>query len=109
VIPLEKQILTLLQQMDSRLQQIDSKTQQMDNKIQQMNNKIQQMDEKINHMEEKLDLHGEILKEQSLILGALINGQEGLKAELSEMRLQNAKEFGEIKAKLNSHEDSIEI
>jgi hypothetical protein len=88
VIPLEKQILTLLQQMDSRLQQ---------------------MDEKINHMEEKLDLHGEILKEHSLILGALINGQEGLKAELSEMRLQNAKEFGEIKAQLKNHEDSIEI
>jgi hypothetical protein len=44
-------------------------------------------------LEEKLDLHEEILKEHSLILGALINGQEGLKAELSEMLLQNAKDL----------------
>jgi predicted hydrocarbon binding protein len=56
----------------------------------------------LQQMNEKLDDH-------SLILGALRNGQESLKAELSEMRLQNAKEFGEIKAQIKNHEDSIEI
>jgi hypothetical protein len=58
---------------------------------------------------ETLKNHGESLKEHSLILGALKTGQEVLKAEISELRLQNAKEFGEIKAQLKSHEDSIEI
>ncbi|WML46179.1 hypothetical protein [Neobacillus sp. PS3-40] len=56
----------------------------------------------LQQMNEKLDDH-------SLILGALRNGQESLKAEFSEMRLQNAKEFGEIKAQIKNHEDSIEI
>jgi hypothetical protein len=56
----------------------------------------------LQQMNAKLDDH-------SLILGALRNGQESLKAEFSEMRLQNAKEFGEIKAQIKNHEDSIEI
>jgi hypothetical protein len=78
---MEKQILTLLQYMNGKLDQIG----------------------------EKLDVHDVTLKEHSLILSALKNGQEGLKAELNEMRLQNAKDFGEIKAQLKDREVSIEI
>ena len=48
--------------------------------------------------------HGETLKEHSRILSALRTGQEFLKAELSEMKIQNAKDFSEIKEQLkNQH------
>jgi hypothetical protein len=60
-------------------------------------------------MNETLEEHSLILKEHSSILSALKTGQEYLSAEISEMRLQNAKDFGEIRAILKNHEESIEI
>ncbi|WML46604.1 hypothetical protein RCG23_13155 [Neobacillus sp. PS3-34] len=57
----------------------------------------------------KLNTQGETLKEHGLILGALKSGQEGLMAELSELRLQNAKDFGEIREQLKGIEVSVEI
>src|SRR5690606_27227546 len=63
----------------------------------------------LNEHSQKLDMHSETLKEHGLILGGLRNGQEMLKAELSELRLQNAKEFGEIKEQMKDMGDSIDI
>jgi hypothetical protein len=92
---MEKQIFALLEQMSGSIKQISGRLDQIGGKLDQIH--------------EKLDIHDVTLKEHSLILSALRNGQEGLKAELSEMRHQNAKDFGEIKAQLKDHEDSIEI
>ncbi|MCR2821633.1 hypothetical protein [Lederbergia panacisoli] len=64
---------------------------------------------KLDEHNQKLDMHSETLKEHGLILGALKNGQEMLKAELSEIRLQNAKEFGEFKEQMKDMGDSIDI
>ncbi|MBS4219703.1 hypothetical protein KHA96_15420 [Bacillus sp. FJAT-49711] len=63
----------------------------------------------LNEHSQKLDMHSETLKEHGFILSGLRNGQEMLKAELSEMRHQNAKEFGEIKEQMKDMGDSIDI
>jgi hypothetical protein len=57
----------------------------------------------------KLENQGETLKEHGLILGALKVGQEGLKAEINELRRQNAKEFGEIKEQIGGIEVIAEM
>jgi hypothetical protein len=54
------------------------------------------MNEKQDQIGKKFNLLDGTLKEYSLILSVLINGQEGLKAELSEMRLQNGKYSNEL-------------
>lgn len=64
---------------------------------------------KLSNIEEVQRLQGETLKEHTSLIKALINGQESLKAELSEMRLQNAKDFGEIKGQIKGIEDSIDL
>jgi hypothetical protein len=58
---------------------------------------------------EILKQHGETLKEHGRILGALRSGQEVLKVELSELRLQMAKEFGELRELFKDHDVSIEL
>lgn len=58
---------------------------------------------------ETIKLQGETLKEHTGILSGLRNGQEVLKAEISELRLQNAKEIGEIKEQLKGIEDSVGV
>ncbi|MCJ8009796.1 hypothetical protein ACFFF5_19015 [Lederbergia wuyishanensis] len=63
----------------------------------------------LNDHSQKLDMHSETLQEHGLVLRGLRNGQEMLKAELSEMRLQNAREFGEIKEQMKDMGDSIDI
>ena len=64
---------------------------------------------KLSNLEEMQRLQGETLKEHTSLIKALINGQESLKTELSEMRLQNAKDFGEIKGQIKGIEDSIDL
>ncbi|MEK3889301.1 hypothetical protein [Bacillus sp. FSL K6-3431] len=56
-----------------------------------------------------LNEHSQRFIEHGQILGALKVGQEGLKAEMSELRLQNAKDFGEVKEQIKILEDSFEI
>jgi hypothetical protein len=51
----------------------------------------------LQQISEKLDSHTEIFKEDSIILGGLKTGQEYLKAEVSKLRIQNARVFGELK------------
>lgn len=58
---------------------------------------------------QKLNGHDQKFAEQRLILDALMNGQESLKAEMSELKLQNAKEFGKIKEQVKDVVTSIEI
>ncbi|MFJ7726835.1 hypothetical protein ACIQXV_11790 [Neobacillus sp. NPDC097160] len=70
---------------------------------------LQQMNNKLDRLEGTLKEHSETLKEHGRILSALRTGQEFQKAELSEMKLQNAKDFSEIKEQLKNQEDSIEI
>jgi methyl-accepting chemotaxis protein len=120
---MDKHIFALLEQMSGSIKQTSGRFEQMSESIEQMSGSINQMsgrldqidgrldqiDGKLDQIHEKLDIHDVTLKEHSLILSALRNGLEGVKAELSEMRLQNAKDFGEIKAQLKDHEDSIEI
>jgi chromosome segregation ATPase len=89
--------------------QIFALLEQMSGSIKQLSRRLDQIDGKLDQIHEKLEIHDVTLKEHSLILGGLRNGLEGVKAELSEMRLQNSKDFGEIKAQLKDHEDSIEI
>jgi soluble P-type ATPase len=92
---MEKQILTILQQMNNKLDHLDFT--------------LTKHGEILIEHSETLKEHGETLKEHSRILSALRTGQEFQKAELSEMKLQNAKDFNEIKEQLKNQEDSIEI
>jgi hypothetical protein len=84
--------------------------------LHEMNNKLDRLEGTLNEQSEILkehsgilDGHGETLKEHGRILSALRTGQEFLKAEISELKLQNAKDFGEMKEQLKNQEDSIEI
>ncbi|MFE8697270.1 hypothetical protein ACFYKT_13075 [Cytobacillus sp. FJAT-53684] len=70
---------------------------------------LEQINGKLDRQEETLKLQGETLKEHTGILSGLRNGQEVLKAEISELRLQNAKEIGEIKEQLKGIEDSVGV
>lgn len=69
---------------------------------------LEQINGKLDRQEETLKLQGETLKEHTGILSGLRNGQEVLKAEISELRLQNAKEIGEIKEQLKEQLKGIE-
>lgn len=89
--------------------QILAALQQINEKLDSHSEILREHSETLNSHTEILNSHSETLKEHTRILGALINGQESLKAELNEMKLQNAKDFGEIKEQLKSHEVSIEI
>ncbi|MDF2038185.1 hypothetical protein LIT38_04885 [Bacillus sp. CMF12] len=57
----------------------------------------------------KLDAQSGVQKEQGVILSALKSGQEILKAEINELRLQNAKDFGELKERIDTQEVSMEL
>ncbi|GAA0459496.1 hypothetical protein [Alkalibacillus silvisoli] len=49
----------------------------------------------------KLQSHSDMLKEHGRMLSSLRTGQEELKAEIDGMKLENAKEFGEIKSRIS--------
>ncbi|WP_066073068.1 hypothetical protein [Neobacillus soli] len=77
--------------------------------LQQMNGKLDNLEGTLKEHSGILKEYGETLKEHSRMLSALRTGQEFNKAELSEMKLQNAKDLGENKEHLKSQEDSIEL
>lgn len=77
--------------------------------LQEMNNKLDRLEGTLIEHRGILDSHSETFKEHGRILSALRTGQEFLKAEISELKLQNAKDFGEMKEQLKNQEDSIEI
>ncbi|MGE6257015.1 hypothetical protein ACQKCU_03735 [Heyndrickxia sporothermodurans] len=105
----EKEILLAIQQINEKLG-IQGETLQHQGKlISGLEEATKQQGKKIEQQGETLKLQGETLKEHGGLLSALITGQESLKAELSEMRLQNAKDFAEIKEQLKNHDVSIEI
>jgi chromosome segregation ATPase len=70
---------------------------------------LDQINSKLEMQGELLLLHGETMKEHTGILSALRNGQESLKAEISELRLQTTKDLGEIKEQIKGMEDSIDV
>ncbi len=51
----------------------------------------------LHNIQETLRDHGTILREHGQMLSALKTGQEELKAEIDGMKIQNAKEFSDIK------------
>ncbi|PLR94475.1 hypothetical protein [Bacillus sp. T33-2] len=77
--------------------------------LQQINETLKQQGETLKQQGETLKEHGETLKEHGLILGALRSGQEALKAELSEFKLQNARDFGQLREQISGIELSVEI
>lgn len=87
---LEKQILQALQQINGKL-----------------DDQAKKLDKHSEILEEHsaiLKYHGETLEEHGRILGALRSGQHAFKAELSELRLQNAKDFGELREQIKGIE-----
>ncbi|KEF39822.1 hypothetical protein M670_00846 [Schinkia azotoformans MEV2011] len=113
---MEKQILELLQQMDKKLtvqgQTLEKHTQILTEHSRILGEHSQILGEHSRILGE----HGQILEKHSLVLadhGQLLNalrhGQESLKAEISELRLQNAKEFGEVKEQIKNIEISNEL
>ncbi|MBT2720752.1 hypothetical protein [Bacillus sp. ISL-46] len=105
---MEKQILTLLQQMNNKLDHLDFTLKEHGEMLKDHGEMLKEHGKMLKEHSETLNEHGETLKEHGRIL-ALRTGQEFLKAELSEMKLQNAKDFSEIKEQLKNQEDSIEI
>ncbi|WP_062106928.1 hypothetical protein [Bacillus niameyensis] len=63
----------------------------------------------LNEHTQKLKEHDQKFAESKQILDALRYGQEGLKAEISELRLQNAKDIEETKKRTTDAELSLEL
>ena len=98
----EKQILAALQQINDKL---DSHSEILGSHSEM----LKEHSVILKSHSEMFKIQGETLKEHTRMLSALKTGQESLKAELNEMKLQNAKDFGEVKEQLESHETSIEM
>lgn len=98
----EKQILIALEQINFKLDR-------QDDTLKIHGERLKNLEETQRLQSETLRLQSETLKEQTSLISSLKNGQESLQAELSQLRLQNAKEFGEIKEQLKSMEDNIDL
>lgn len=126
---MEQEILRVVQEMDKNLnKRLDQQYMEInqlfgeqekriikrfDEQEERINQRFDEQEERLNkrldEQDKKIELQGETLKEHTRLLSALISGQESLKAELSEMRLQNAKEFGEVKERIDKAEVNVEI
>jgi hypothetical protein len=106
---LENQILLALQQINEKLDDQSKKLDEHGEILRQHGEMLKQHSVILKEHGEILKQHGETLKEHGRILGALRSGQEAIKAELSELRLQNAKDFGEIRELIKNHDISIEL
>lgn len=112
----EKQILAALQQindkLDSHSEILESHSEMLKEHSKMLKEHSEMLKEHsviLKSHSEMFKIQGETLKEHTRLLSALKTGQESLKAELNEMKLQNAKDFGEVKEQLESHETSIEM
>lgn len=112
----EKQILAALQQINDKLDSHSKILESHSEMLKEHSGILKEHSEMLKEHSvilkshsEMFKIQGETLKEHTRMLSALKTGQESLKAELNEMKLQNAKDFGEVKEQLESHETSIEI
>ncbi|MBB2482270.1 hypothetical protein H5P36_19015 [Bacillus sp. APMAM] len=122
-INVEKQILAALQQINDKLDSHSEILESHSEMLKEHSGILKDHSEMLKEHSEMLKEHsvilkshsemfkiqGETLKEHTSLLSALKTGQESLKVELNEMKLQNAKDFGEVKEQLESHETSIEM
>jgi hypothetical protein len=106
---LEKQILQALQQINKKLDDQSIKLDEHGEILKQHGEMLKQHSVILKEHGEILKQIGETLKENGRILEALRSGQENLKAELSELRLHIAKDFGEIRELIKENEVSIEL
>ncbi|MFA9559719.1 hypothetical protein ACERII_20625 [Evansella sp. AB-rgal1] len=91
--------------LDKHSEILDSHTKKLDKHSEILDSHTKKLDQH----SEILGMHGETLREHGRMLSALRTGQEELKAELDGMRLENAKEFGELKENVKNVEASIEV
>lgn len=71
--------------------------------LEQILEKQEEHSEKLDEHSQKLDTQESILKEHGQILTALRSGQEYLKAEIDGLKVSTAKEFGNLKEKMEMH------
>ncbi|MEK5389666.1 hypothetical protein NSQ59_04670 [Margalitia sp. FSL K6-0131] len=112
----EKQILAALQQINDKLDSHSEILESHSEMLKEHSGILKEHSEMLKEHSvilkshsEMFKIQGETLKEHTRMLSALKTGQESLKAELNEMKLQSAKDFGEVKEQLESHETSIEM
>jgi hypothetical protein len=113
---LEKELFLMLQQINEKLdlhtEILNKHSLKLDEHSQILNEHTRILGEHSHFLGEhshKLNHHSETLKEQGVILGALMTGQELLRAEISELRIQNAKDFGEVKAKIEDIKLDVDL
>lgn len=106
---MDKKILQFLEQINEKLDVLSIKVDRQSTVLDEHSLILKEHSLILKEHGETLNNHGETLKEHGLILGALKVGQEGLKSEISELRLQCAKEFGEIKEQISGIEVSVEM
>jgi hypothetical protein len=113
---MENQVISILQKMDEKLEHIGKKLDSVEKIVHEQCETLKEhsaiLKEHSTILKEHsiiLENHSIILKDHSIMLGALKTGQEVVQVEISELRVQNATDFCEIKALLNSYEDSIDL
>ncbi len=112
----EKQVLVTLEQINFKLDRQDETLKSHSEMLNSQGEMLKSHSEmlkshstRLSAIEELQRLQGETLKEHTSLFNSLKIGQEYLQAEISEMRIQNAKEFGEMKEQLKGMEDSIDL
>jgi hypothetical protein len=106
---MEQQIIAELKKINGKLDGHSEILKSQSEMLKEHSQTLKEHSEILKEHSEILKGHSLILKEHSLMLGALKTGQELLKAELSELRIQNAKDFGEIRELIKGNEVDIEL
>lgn len=100
------------QTLDGHTQKLDAHTKILDGHTQKLDAHTKILDghtQKLDEHDKKFALQNETLKEHGRFLSALRTGQEETKAQLDSMKIENAKEFGEMKEQIKNVEAGMGV
>ncbi|MFD2627836.1 hypothetical protein [Oceanobacillus kapialis] len=86
----EDQIIGMLGQIAGRLDKIE-------NRLDKIEHRLDNVETRLGNVEHRLDGHDTKLDDHNQMLRGLLAGQETLLQQLEEIKISNAKEFGELK------------
>lgn len=111
----EEQILNILNQINNRLGSLENRIDKLENRFDNLEKRFDVLEDRFDKLEKRFDVLEERVdniegqqKENITILRALEHRAEENSAKIEGMCINNAKEFGEIKASINRLEEKID-
>jgi uncharacterized coiled-coil DUF342 family protein len=105
----EEQIICMLEQIMGTLGEHGKKLDEHTRMLGEHGKKLDEHTSILGEHEKKLEEHSAQFKENKEILRALMTGQEYLKAEMDGMKIANAKEFGDVKEKIDVVSTNLDL